>query len=145
MKRLNMRPHCYDRTKAMTEGEVGNGNAGKARRSSLSDDRNVRGGSARSLASQQRPASIESTEIELHPQPILRKNEPAFHPMQDRDGSAHADSRNSRPQQSVSIRTPRWCHERHMSPSCGKETFHFPKAPTATSVQRIGVFILSLR
>jgi hypothetical protein len=88
----------------MTEGEEGKGNVAKARRSSPSVDRMVRGENDRSLASQQRPASIEFTGIGISPQPILRSNEPAFHPMGDRDGSAQADSRYSRPQRSDSIR-----------------------------------------
>jgi len=88
----------------MTEGEEGKEDEAMARRSSPSVDRNVRGENVHSLASQQRPASIECTELAIQPQPIRRSNQPASNPMRDRDGSAHADSRHSRPQQSVSIR-----------------------------------------
>jgi len=76
----------------------------KARRSSPSVDRIVRGENARSLASQQRRASIEFTGTDRHPQPIRRSNEPVSHPMRDRDSSDHADSQFSRPQRSDSIR-----------------------------------------
>jgi hypothetical protein len=88
----------------MTEGEEGKGMVAKARRSNPSVDRIVRGENAHSLASQQRPANIEFTETDLQPQPMRRSNEPASHPMRNRDGSAHADSRYSRPQRFVSIR-----------------------------------------
>jgi len=88
----------------MTEGEERKVTLAKARRSSPSVDRNVRGENVHSLASQQRPASIECTELAIQPQPIRRSNQPAANPMRDRDGSAHADSRHSRPQQFDSIR-----------------------------------------
>jgi hypothetical protein len=88
----------------MTEGEEGKGKVAKAQRSSPSVDRIVRGENARSLASQQRPDSIEFTEMELQSQPIRRSNEPASHPMRERDGSARGDSRYYRPHTSDSIR-----------------------------------------
>ncbi len=92
------------RTPAMTEGEELKVTVAKARRSSPSVDRIVRGENARSLASQQRPASIELTEMRLKPQPIRRSNEPASNPIRDQHGSAHADSLHSHPQRSDSIR-----------------------------------------
>jgi hypothetical protein len=88
----------------MTEGEERKVTVAKARRSSPSVDRNVRGDNVHSLASQQRPANIECTELAIQPQLIRRSNQPASNPMRDRDGSAHADSRHSRPQQFDSIR-----------------------------------------
>lgn len=88
----------------MTEGEEGKGTVAKARQSSPSVDRTVRAENAHSLASQQRPANIEFTAIDLHPQPILQSSELASHPMQDLDGSAHADSLDFRPQRFDSIR-----------------------------------------
>jgi hypothetical protein len=65
----------------MTQGEEGEEDEAKARRSSPSVDRNVRGENVHSLASQQSPASIEFTEMELQPQPIRRSNETASNPM----------------------------------------------------------------
>jgi hypothetical protein len=88
----------------MTEGEEGKWGVVKARRSSPSVDRIVRGENAHSLAPQQRLASIEFTGVELPPQPIRRSNQTASHPMRDRDGSDHADSRDARPQEPDSIR-----------------------------------------
>ena len=88
----------------MTEGEEGNVTVAKARRSSPSVDRIVRGKNVHSLAIQQRPASIEFTEMAIQPQPIRRSNKPAFHPTRDRDGSALADSRDARSQRSDLIR-----------------------------------------
>ena len=88
----------------MTEGEEGKVTVAKARRSSPSVDRNVRGENARSLASQQCLASIEFTATDLQPQPIRRSNEPASNPMRDRNGSGHADSRYPSPNRSDSIR-----------------------------------------
>jgi hypothetical protein len=61
----------------MTEGEEGKEDEAKARRSSPSVDRNVRGENVHSLASQQRPASIKCTELAIQSQPIRRSNEAA--------------------------------------------------------------------
>jgi len=95
----------------MTEGEEGEEDEAKARRSSPSVDRNVRGENVHSLASQQRPASIECTAIALPPQTFRRSNEPALDMGVATTLRDTLDS--SIPARTIdSDQLRRWCHER---------------------------------